>query len=80
MKGYGLPRFAWLDFPDQADIKAFALKGSIGYLKKSGGDYPSAMRSSQKRRTRRIYKRLARNESKNNILMEISMNNEEKWI
>ena len=72
MRAYGLPRFSWVEYPDQADLKAFALKSSIGYLKKKGGDYPSCMRSTQKSKFRRYYKNRARQETRTQIRLEIT--------
>lgn len=72
MRAYGLPRFSWVEYPDQADLKAFALKSSIGYLKKKGGDYPSCMRSTQKSKFRRYYKNRARQEARTQTRLEIT--------
>lgn len=82
MKAYGLPRFSWLDYPDLGDMKNFALKGSVGNFQKKGGDYPSMMRSKQKRQYRRVHKQWARHQAKLEIKEAVNeeIMNEEKWI
>lgn len=74
MKAYGLPRFSWIEYPDQSDLKKFALKSSIGYLKKKGGDYPTCMRSNQKQKFRRLYKSRERQRVK--MFINLELNNE----
>jgi len=74
MRAYGLPRNHDVEFPDAADICFYALKSSIGsFPKKNGRDYPSSHRTSHtKRNFRRVWKRKARIEGKNEILNSIN--------
>lgn len=66
MKAYGLPRIAYLEYPDVGDIQEFGLKSSVGHLRGKGGDIKSYFRNSAvKRSVRRRHKRAARREGKN---------------
>lgn len=65
MRGYGLPRFPGVEYPDPLDIQGFGLKSSIGQVVRESGEYRSYTRSSKSRRQVRIYwKRRERNRIK----------------
>jgi len=65
MKAYGIPREAYLKYPDLGDIYKYGLPGHLGNLPGRGGDIRSLFRSSTvKKQIRRMYKRRARLEGK----------------
>lgn len=73
MKGYGLPRCAFWDYPDVYDIKAFGLKSSTGCPKEKGGDYRGYFKNKAvKKAIRRFWKGKARNEAKQYIRRQLS--------
>lgn len=57
MKPYGVPRDPCIEYPDIGDVQRFGLNTSAG-----GKDY--FKNKKKKRATRRIYKKLARNQAK----------------
>jgi len=63
MKGYGLPRNHDVGSPDAADIRYYGLATHVGRL-----NGRTSQRSSSKRATRRIWKRVARMEGKRDCL------------
>jgi hypothetical protein len=61
MKAYGIPRNLDAAYPDCADVRRYANKSGDYRLPGHGGDIHSAFRdSAAKRRTRRIWKKVAR--------------------
>lgn len=69
MKPYGIPRHPYLESIDAADQVYFAIKPSRCNLVINGdGDRHNSVRSSKvKRASRRVFKRMARNENRNII-------------
>jgi len=64
MKGYGLPRDKDIEFPDLLDIQIFGLKTSTGQLKGKGGDYRGSVKTKNRNRNRRIWKKQLRAKDK----------------
>ncbi len=65
MKAYGLPRNSEVQFPDLADIAQYGLASHAGHLRGKGGDIRSSFKNPEaKGRSRRLYKRRARQEGK----------------
>lgn len=68
MKPYGVPRNDDVANPDLGDIQKYGLASHIGNLPGKNGEIRSIMSSGNRRRTRRIWKRKARNEGKIQII------------
>lgn len=71
MKAYGIPRKLDVEFPDLVDIAHYAMKTSTGQIKSKGGDYRGSVKTKNRNKTRRIWKKKARLDAKHNILKEI---------
>ena len=76
MKPYGLKKRVNVENPDIGDILEAGFKSSIGNLPGKGGDYRSCQHTKNKRRSRRIWKKLARRKNKNVCRYEIDQWNE----
>jgi len=72
MKGYGLPRNLNIEFPDLLDIQEYALKTSTGQIKSLGGDYRGSVRTKNRVRNRRYWKKNARNHAKRDLYNELN--------
>ena len=71
MKGYGLPRNLDIEFPDLLDIQVYALKTSTGQIKSKGGDYRGSVKTKNRIRNRRYWKKLARTHAKRDLYNEL---------
>ena len=82
MKPYGLKKRVNVENPDIGDILEAGFKSSIGNLPGKGGDYRSCQHTKNKRRSRRIWKKLARRKNKNVCRYEIDQWNElyQQWL
>jgi len=72
MKAYGLPRNLDIEFPDLVDIHHYALKTSTGQIKSKGGDFRGSVKTKNRNKLRRIWKKSARASNKVAILKEIT--------
>jgi len=76
VKPYGLKRTLDVEFPDAADLHIYALKSKIGNLKEKCGVYRGTIKNkTNKRSTRRYFKRLERAMAKRAIRKELQNDN-----
>ena len=72
MKAYGLPRTLDIENPDLMDIFTYALKTSTGQIKSKGNCYRGSVKTKNRNKNRRIYKKQERTHVKRDILEEIN--------